>query len=72
MNLWAFSTKDLTRLLRAALLGAAAELAALALMATAAWLLLRAAERPPLAALTAAVRALATLRGGRLRPEVAA
>lgn len=64
MNL---STKDVLRLLRAALLGAAAELAALALMATAAWLLLRAAERPPLAALTVAivaVRTLALLRGG--------
>ncbi|HET6709013.1 thiol reductant ABC exporter subunit CydC [Amycolatopsis sp.] len=61
------STKDVLRLLRAALLGAAAELAALALMATAAWLLLRAAERPPLAALTVAivaVRTLALLRGG--------
>ncbi|MFB9686257.1 thiol reductant ABC exporter subunit CydC [Amycolatopsis plumensis] len=67
MSLWAVSTKDLFRLLRAALLGAAAELAALALMATAAWLLLRAAERPPLAALTLAivtVRTLALLRGG--------
>lgn len=64
MNL---STKDVLRLLRAGLLGAAAELAALALMATAAWLLLRAAERPPLAALTVAivaVRTLALLRGG--------
>ncbi|WP_206795622.1 thiol reductant ABC exporter subunit CydC [Amycolatopsis sp. MtRt-6] len=67
MTIWAVSTKDLRRLLRAALLGAAAELAALALMATAAWLLLRAAERPPLAALTVAivaVRTLALLRGG--------
>ncbi|MEV6441706.1 thiol reductant ABC exporter subunit CydC [Amycolatopsis sp. NPDC051716] len=67
MNTWALSTKDLNRLLRAALLGATTELATLALMATAAWLLLRAAERPPLAALTVAivaVRALALLRGG--------
>ncbi|OXM67346.1 thiol reductant ABC exporter subunit CydC [Amycolatopsis vastitatis] len=67
MELWAVSTKDVRRLLRAALLGAGAELAALALMATAAWLLLRAAERPPLAALTlaiVAVRTLALLRGG--------
>ncbi|WP_326946295.1 thiol reductant ABC exporter subunit CydC [Amycolatopsis sp. NBC_01307] len=58
---------DALRLTRAALLAAGAELAALALMATAAWLLLRAAERPPLAALTVAVtavRALALLRGG--------
>ncbi|MDX3190550.1 thiol reductant ABC exporter subunit CydC [Streptomyces sp. MN03-5084-2B] len=67
MNLLGVSIKDVLRLLRAALLGAAAELAALALMATAAWLLLRAAERPPLAALTVAivaVRTLALLRGG--------
>ena len=61
------STKDVLRLLRAGVLAAGAELAALALMATAAWLLLRAAERPPLAALTlaiVAVRTLALLRGG--------
>ncbi|WP_458364031.1 thiol reductant ABC exporter subunit CydC [Amycolatopsis heterodermiae] len=61
------STKDARRLVRAALLGAGAELAGLALMATAAWLLLRAAERPPLGALTVAivaVRTLALLRGG--------
>ncbi|MET8851654.1 thiol reductant ABC exporter subunit CydC [Amycolatopsis sp. NPDC004625] len=67
LGVWGVSTKDLIRLLRAALLGAAAELAALALMATAAWLLLRAAERPPLASLTlaiVAVRTLALLRGG--------
>ncbi|MEU7785998.1 thiol reductant ABC exporter subunit CydC [Amycolatopsis sp. NPDC049159] len=67
MNLWAVSTRDTLRLVRAALLGAGAELAALALMATAAWLLLRAAERPPLGALTVAivgVRTLALLRGG--------
>jgi ATP-binding cassette subfamily C protein CydC len=67
MTIWALSPKDVLRLLRAALLGAGAELAALALMATAAWLLLRAAERPPLGALTVAivgVRAFALLRGG--------
>jgi ATP-binding cassette subfamily C protein CydC len=61
------SAQDVLRLARAALLAAGAELAALALMATAAWLLLRAAERPPLAALTVAivaVRTLALLRGG--------
>ncbi|MEQ0563778.1 thiol reductant ABC exporter subunit CydC [Amycolatopsis sp. NEAU-NG30] len=66
-GLWAISPRDILRLLRAAFLGAAAELAALGLMATAAWLLLRAAERPPLAALTlaiVAVRTLALLRGG--------
>lgn len=67
LGLWAVSTKDVLRLARAALLAAGAELAGLALMATAAWLLLRAAERPPLAALTVAivaVRTLALLRGG--------
>ncbi len=64
MNL---SAKDIGRLVRAGLLAAGAELAGLALMATAAWLLLRAAERPPLAALTIAivtVRTLALARGG--------
>jgi ATP-binding cassette subfamily C protein CydC len=67
LRTWGVSTKDLLRLFRAALLGAGAELAALALMATAAWLLLRAAEQPPLGALTVAivaVRTLALLRGG--------
>ncbi|MFJ7210066.1 thiol reductant ABC exporter subunit CydC [Amycolatopsis sp. NPDC098790] len=67
MGVWGSSPKDVFRLLRAALLGAGAELAALALMATAAWLLLRAAEQPPLGALTVAivgVRTLALLRGG--------
>jgi len=67
LRVWGVSTKDVFRLLRAAFLGAGAELAALALMATAAWLLLRAAERPPLGALTVAivaVRTLALLRGG--------
>lgn len=67
LEVWALSPKDILRLLRAALLGAGAELAALALMATAAWLLLRAAEQPPLGALTVAivgVRTLALLRGG--------
>jgi len=65
--MWGVSRKDFLRLLRAALLGAGAELAALALMATAAWLLLRAAARPPLEALIVAivaVRTLALLRGG--------
>ena len=67
MSVWVLSTRDVLRLLRAALFGAGAELAALALMATAAWLLLRAAEQPPLGALTVAivgVRTLALLRGG--------
>ncbi|GAB3154592.1 thiol reductant ABC exporter subunit CydC [Amycolatopsis stemonae] len=67
VSIWAVSARDVRRLLRAALLGAGAELAALALMATAAWLLLRAAEQPPLGALTVAivaVRTLALLRGG--------
>ncbi|SFQ42390.1 ATP-binding cassette, subfamily C/ATP-binding cassette, subfamily C, CydC [Amycolatopsis arida] len=51
----------------AGVLGAAAELAAVALLATAAWLLARAAEQPPLASLGLAivgVRAFALSRGG--------
>jgi ATP-binding cassette subfamily C protein CydC len=67
MNVWGVSTKDVLRLARAGLIGAGAELAGLVLMATAAWLLLKAAERPPLASLTVAivaVRTLALLRGG--------
>jgi ATP-binding cassette subfamily C protein CydC len=54
------------KLLRAGLTAAGAELAGLMLMATAAWLLLRAAERPPIAALSVAivaVRTLALVRG---------
>ncbi|MFC5722709.1 thiol reductant ABC exporter subunit CydC [Streptomyces gamaensis] len=54
------------RLLPAALASAAAELAAAALMATAAWLITRAAEQPPLSAVSVAivgVRALALGRG---------
>lgn len=57
---------QLRRLVLAALAGAASDLAALALMATAAWLICRAAQQPPLAALTVAivaVRALALSRG---------
>jgi ATP-binding cassette, subfamily C, bacterial CydC len=56
----------LPRLIGAALLAIAAEAAALALMATATWLLVTAAGQPPLAALTVAivsVRALAIGRG---------
>ncbi len=54
------------RLLIAALAGSAADLAGLALIASAAWLITRAAEQPPLAALSVAivaVRAFATSRG---------
>lgn len=54
------------RLLWAVLAGAAAELAGLGLIATAAWLITRAAEQPPLAALSVAivaVRAFATSKG---------
>ncbi|MCW2881450.1 MAG: transporter CydDC cysteine exporter (CydDC-E) family permease/ATP-binding protein CydC [Sphaerisporangium sp.] len=54
------------RLLTAAAAGAAAELAALGLIAAAAWMITRAAEQPPLAALSVAivaVRAFATSRG---------
>ncbi|RSM82909.1 thiol reductant ABC exporter subunit CydC [Amycolatopsis sp. WAC 01375] len=67
MNVWGVSTRDAVRLVRAGLIGAGAELAGLALMATAAWLLLKAAEQPPLASLTVAivaVRTLALARGG--------
>ncbi|MEW9529384.1 thiol reductant ABC exporter subunit CydC [Microbispora sp. NPDC049125] len=54
------------RLLLAALAGSAADLAGVALIASAAWLITRAAEQPPLAALSVAivaVRAFATTRG---------
>ncbi|PSL06678.1 ATP-binding cassette subfamily C protein/ATP-binding cassette subfamily C protein CydC [Haloactinopolyspora alba] len=54
------------RLTLAVAAGVAAELATLALMATAAWLIARAAQQPPLAALSLAivgVRAFATSRG---------
>ncbi|GII77286.1 hypothetical protein Sru01_22680 [Sphaerisporangium rufum] len=54
------------RLLAAAAAGAAAELAGLGLIGAAAWLITRAAEQPPLAALSVAivgVRAFATTRG---------
>ncbi|WP_240506336.1 thiol reductant ABC exporter subunit CydC [Thermoactinospora rubra] len=54
------------RLAYAVLAGAAAELTGLGLIATAAWLITRAAEQPPLAALSVAivaVRAFATSRG---------
>ncbi|MEU8270767.1 thiol reductant ABC exporter subunit CydC, partial [Sphaerisporangium sp. NPDC049002] len=54
------------RLLTAAAAGAAAELAALGLIAAAAWMITRAAEQPQLAALSVAivaVRAFATSRG---------
>lgn len=56
----------LGRLVGAGLLAAGTELAGLALMATATWLLVTAAQRPPLDALTVAivaVRALAISRG---------
>ncbi|GAA0989240.1 hypothetical protein GCM10009555_072760 [Acrocarpospora macrocephala] len=54
------------RLVVAALAGSAADLAGLGLIASAAWLITRAAEQPPLAALSVAivgVRAFATSRG---------
>ncbi|MFC4530579.1 thiol reductant ABC exporter subunit CydC [Sphaerisporangium dianthi] len=54
------------RTLTAVAAGAAAELASLALIGSAAWLITRAAEQPPLAALSVAivgVRAFATSRG---------
>ncbi|GAA1987613.1 thiol reductant ABC exporter subunit CydC [Amycolatopsis minnesotensis] len=67
MTVWGVTRADVRRLAVATVLAACAELAGLLLMATAAWLLLRAAEQPPIAALTVAiiaVRALALLRGG--------
>ncbi|GAA1300549.1 thiol reductant ABC exporter subunit CydC [Planotetraspora silvatica] len=54
------------RLILATLAGAAADLAGIALIAAAAWMITRAAEQPPLAALSVAivaVRAFATTRG---------
>ncbi|WP_377344259.1 thiol reductant ABC exporter subunit CydC [Planotetraspora mira] len=54
------------RLVLATLAGAAADLAGIALIAAAAWMITRAAEQPPLAALSVAivaVRAFATTRG---------
>src|SRR5690606_10274918 len=64
--LWYAVRGYLPRLIAAGLLAAAAELAALGLLATATWLLVSAAGQPPLAALTVAivsVRALAIGRG---------
>ncbi|ONI86116.1 hypothetical protein ALI22I_25695 [Saccharothrix sp. ALI-22-I] len=55
------------RLVPAVVAGVAAELAGIGLMTTAVWLIMRAAEQPPLSALTVAivaVRALAVTRGG--------
>lgn len=57
----------IARLTGAACIAVAAELAGIALTATAAWLIVRAAEQPPIAALTVAiviVRTLAIARGG--------
>ncbi|QGN45481.1 thiol reductant ABC exporter subunit CydC [Micromonospora sp. WMMC415] len=55
----------LYRLVGAGLLAAATEFAALALMATATWLLMSAAERPPLDRLTVAIVAVRALAIGR-------
>ncbi|MEJ2855304.1 MULTISPECIES: amino acid ABC transporter ATP-binding/permease protein [unclassified Saccharothrix] len=55
------------RLVVAVLVGVAAELAGIGLMTTAVWLVMRAAEQPPMSALTVAivaVRTLALARGG--------
>ncbi|MET7398574.1 thiol reductant ABC exporter subunit CydC [Dactylosporangium sp. NPDC005572] len=55
------------RLVFAGLLGVATELAGVGLVATAAWMIVRAAEQPPLAALAVAiagVRGFALLKGG--------
>ncbi|PXX58677.1 ATP-binding cassette subfamily C protein/ATP-binding cassette subfamily C protein CydC [Nocardia tenerifensis] len=53
------------RLLPAAATAVAAELAAVALMATAAWLIARAAEQPPISAVTVAIVAVRALALGR-------
>ncbi|MER6143156.1 thiol reductant ABC exporter subunit CydC [Streptomyces sparsogenes] len=53
------------RLLPAALASAGSELAAAALMATAAWLITRAAQQPPLASVTVAIVAVRALALGR-------
>ncbi|MBR8641420.1 thiol reductant ABC exporter subunit CydC [Streptomyces tuirus] len=53
------------RLLPAALAAAGSELAAAALMATAAWLITRAAQQPPLAAVSVAIVAVRALALGR-------
>jgi ATP-binding cassette subfamily C protein CydC len=61
------SARLLWRLLVAGLLAIATELAAVALVGTATWLIVRAADQPPIAALAfaiAAVRGLAIARGG--------
>jgi len=65
-RIWELARPYLPRLALAGLLAAATELAGLALMATATWLLVTAAGHPPLQALTVAivsVRALAIGRG---------
>jgi len=49
--------RTLPRLVLAALVGAGAELAGIALAGTATWLIVRAAERPPIAALAVAIAA---------------
>ncbi|MEV0680994.1 ATP-binding cassette domain-containing protein [Actinosynnema sp. NPDC050436] len=57
----------MSRLVLAVVVGAAAELAGIGLTATAVWLVMRAAEQPPVSALAVAVvavRALAVGRGG--------
>jgi ATP-binding cassette subfamily C protein CydC len=65
--LWGLARPFWRRMLGAGLLGALADLAGVALMATATWLLITAAGRPPITALTVAivaVRAFAIGRGG--------
>lgn len=63
----AFGWGPVARVAWAGLIGAAAEASGVALMATATWLLMTAAQQPPITALTVAivsVRALAIGRGG--------
>lgn len=63
--LWPAVRGYLPRLVAAGLLAAAADLAALGLLATATWLLVSAAGQPPLAALTVAIVAVRALAIGR-------
>jgi ATP-binding cassette subfamily C protein CydC len=64
-TIWRLTRPYLGRLLGAGLLAAGTELAGLVLMATATWLLITAAGRPPLDALTVAIVAVRALAIGR-------
>ncbi|GAA3770044.1 hypothetical protein GCM10022225_66120 [Plantactinospora mayteni] len=64
-TVWRLARPYLGRLLGAGLLAAGTELAGLALLATATWLLVSAADRPPLDTLTVAIVAVRALAIGR-------